>query len=275
MAIFQQKKVDLQLFYLVFGESVVNDAVGLVLFDTCSKVVTSNGQINALFSFGNLAFIFCASFLLGVFFAVMFALIFRCIDFRRNQVRSYPTLLPLHTQSLTLLQLAELSLFIMITYFPFVCAEFCGISGIVTLLFTAMFAHRYVAPNLSERTANEAESAFRMFSHLSETSVFLILGLSVFKLFKTTSFHYLFLTWTLVACVLARALNVYGLSALYNIIYRRTSEGVVNHNKQRKEEVRNCEEQIDGPECVNYASVSGCARSFRLDIDARTTATQF
>ncbi|GMH61996.1 hypothetical protein TrST_g14153 [Triparma strigata] len=227
LAIFQQKKVDLQLFYLVFGESVVNDAVGLVLFDTCSKVVTSNGQINALFSFGNLAFIFCASFLLGVFFAVMFALIFRCIDFRRNQ-------------------LAELSLFIMITYFPFVCAEFCGISGIVTLLFTAMFAQRYVAPNLSERTANEAESAFRMFSHLSETSVFLILGLSVFKLFKTTSFHYLFLTWTLVACVLARALNVYGLSALYNIIYRRTSEGVVNHNKQRKEELEKIEKLMEG-----------------------------
>ena len=45
----------------------------------------------------------------------------------------------------------------MIVYFPFVCAEFCGISGIVTLLFTAMFSQRYVAPNLSERTANEAE----------------------------------------------------------------------------------------------------------------------
>lgn len=39
LAVFQQKKVDLQLFYLVFGESVVNDAVGLVLFDTCAKVV--------------------------------------------------------------------------------------------------------------------------------------------------------------------------------------------------------------------------------------------
>ncbi|GMI08508.1 hypothetical protein TrLO_g4671 [Triparma laevis f. longispina] len=225
LAVFQQKKVDLQLFYLVFGESVVNDAVGLVLFDTCSKVVTSDGEINALFSFGNLAFIFIASFLLGVFFAVMFALIFRCIDFKHNQ-------------------LAELSLFIMITYFPFVCAEFCGISGIVTLLFTAMFAQRYVAPNLSERTANEAESAFRMFSHLSETSVFLILGLSVFKLFKTTSFHYLFLTWTLVACVLARAINVYGLSLIYNLIYRKTSDGVVGHNKLRKEELEKIDKML-------------------------------
>ena len=39
LAVFSAKKVDLQLFYLVFGESVVNDAVGLVLFDTCSKII--------------------------------------------------------------------------------------------------------------------------------------------------------------------------------------------------------------------------------------------
>ena len=40
-------------------------------------------------------------------------------------------------------------------------------------------------------------------------------------------------------------------------------------------EVRNCEEQIDEPECVKSASVSGCARSSRLDIDVRTSAMQF
>jgi hypothetical protein len=45
----------------------------------------------------------------------------------------------------------------MIVYFPYVCAEFCGISGIVTLLFTAMSTNRYVTPNLSERTITDAE----------------------------------------------------------------------------------------------------------------------
>jgi NhaP-type Na+/H+ or K+/H+ antiporter len=45
----------------------------------------------------------------------------------------------------------------MIVYFPYVCAEFCGISGIVTLLFTAMFANRYVTPNLSDATKEDAE----------------------------------------------------------------------------------------------------------------------
>ena len=39
LATFQSKKVDPVLFYLVFGESVLNDAVGLVLYDTLAKFV--------------------------------------------------------------------------------------------------------------------------------------------------------------------------------------------------------------------------------------------
>ena len=41
------------------------------------------------------------------------------------------------------------------------------------------------------------------------------------------------------------------------------------------EEVRSSKEQIDEPECVKSATVSGCAIIFRLEIDARTTAMQF
>ena len=39
LAVFQAKRVDPQLFYMVFGESVLNDAVGLVLFETFRKFV--------------------------------------------------------------------------------------------------------------------------------------------------------------------------------------------------------------------------------------------
>jgi NhaP-type Na+/H+ or K+/H+ antiporter len=39
LAVFQEKRVDPHLFYLVFGESVLNDAVGLVLFKAFAKFV--------------------------------------------------------------------------------------------------------------------------------------------------------------------------------------------------------------------------------------------
>ena len=78
------------------------------------------------------------SLLMGLFFTILFASTLRTFNFRSNH-------------------LIELSLFVMIVYFPYVCAEFCGISGIVTLLFTAMFANRYVTPNLSDATKEDAE----------------------------------------------------------------------------------------------------------------------
>ena len=39
LAVFQELRVDPTLFYIVFGESVLNDAVGIVLFRTFSKFV--------------------------------------------------------------------------------------------------------------------------------------------------------------------------------------------------------------------------------------------
>ena len=40
LAVFSELKVDPSLFYLVFGESVINDAVGVVLFNTFAKFVS-------------------------------------------------------------------------------------------------------------------------------------------------------------------------------------------------------------------------------------------
>lgn len=67
-------------------------------------------------------------------------------------------------------------------------------------------------------------SFFRLISHISETSIFLILGLSVVKTLKCAEAHFAFLFWTLLVCVVARAFNVYSLSGLYNLVHRGSSE---------------------------------------------------
>ena len=40
--LFAELRVEPNLFYIVFGESVLNDAVGLVLFETASAVIGHN-----------------------------------------------------------------------------------------------------------------------------------------------------------------------------------------------------------------------------------------
>lgn len=205
LAVFQAKRVDPHLFYLVFGESVLNDAVGLVLFKAFSKfVVPENGAGKIVMEFGEFILAFSldaiGSPVLGLFCGVASAFLFKYVDMRGNK-------------------LLELSLYILIMYVPFLLAEMAHLSGIVTILFTGMAAKSFIVPNLSEQTADTAESLFRLAAHLAETSIFLELGLSVFGL--KGSFNATFILWSLMACLLARAVNIYPVTICFNRALRR------------------------------------------------------
>ena len=220
LAVFSAKRVDPHLFYLVFGESVLNDAVGVVLFKAFAQfVVPVNGAGKVVLSFGE----FCISFLLdavgspllGLFCGVVAAFIFKTLDMRNTK-------------------LLELSLYVLIMYVPFLLAELIHLSGIVTILFTGMAARSFVVPNLSLETAKTAESLFRLAAHLAETAIFLELGLSVFGLSMGQNNNYFlttgkFIGWSILACLLARAVNIYPITFFFNRLLRREQEGSASY----------------------------------------------
>jgi len=217
--------VDPHLFYLVFGESVLNDAVGLVLFDAFSKfVVRDNGAGKVVIGVGEFIFGFLfdsiGSPVLGLLCGCGAALLFKHVDMRSSR-------------------LLELSVYTLLVYFPFLLAQCLKLSGIVTILFTGMTARAYVVPNLSEATADTAEVLFRLFAHLAETSIFLELGMSVFGL--RGSFKGLFTLWALLACLLGRALNVYPIAFLYNLHLQLEpkSEDEIAEDKRRRRRRKN------------------------------------
>jgi len=205
LAVFSSKKVDPHLFYLVFGESMINDAVGLVLFTALAHLVeqqqASGGDVAVGQEVAQFLLDFTMGFLgslcLGTVFALVFAYFLKIVDFR-------------HTP------LFELCLYVTIMYFPFVVAEICHLSGIVTVLFTGIAAKRYAEPNLSSNTASNADTVFRLTAHLTETIIFLELGLSVFGLLGSGAFHAGFVACSLGACLVGRAINIYPITALYN-----------------------------------------------------------
>ncbi|KAL7581310.1 hypothetical protein ACA910_006074 [Epithemia clementina (nom. ined.)] len=200
LAVFQAKRVDPQLFYLVFGESVLNDAVSLVLFNAFKDFVKKDngaGKVAVGMSEFILGFLYdsIGSPLLGLLCGLATAWMFKRIDFRPTRV-------------------LELSLFILIMYVPFLLAELLDLSGIVTILFSGLAAKAYVVPNLSAITVQHADILIRLASHLAETAIFLELGLSVFGL--KGSIHVAFICWTIVVCLIARAAHVYPITYLYN-----------------------------------------------------------
>jgi len=205
LAVFKAKKVDPQLFYLVFGESALNDALAIVLFDSFSRFVAKDNDAESI-ALGFMGFfidLFLNSFgslFLGGFCGLGTAYLFKQLDMRQNR-------------------LMEISLYLLLVYIPFLLAEVLKLSGIVTILFTGAAANRYVVPNLSSITKVNADMLFRLLAHLAETSIFLELGLSVFGLIG--HWNWKFIGWSLVATLIARGLNIVPLSLLFNLYLLR------------------------------------------------------
>jgi sodium/hydrogen exchanger 8 len=202
LAVFKVKKVDPQLFYLCFGESVLNDALAIVLFYSFGKFVSTdvvNGY-DATLAVGqffiDLFLNSVGSLILGCTGGMIAAFIFKQIEMRNNR-------------------LVEISVYVLLMYIPFLIAEILQVSGIVTILFTGISANRYVVPNLSNITKVNADMIFRLGAHLAETAIFLELGLSVFGVIG--HWNWSFIGWSLLACFVGRAMNVYPLSFIYNI----------------------------------------------------------
>ena len=207
LGVLQAKRVDPHLFSLVFGESALNDAVAIVLFRSFASMLEDDvGKIDGVFdSILQILFDFLyqavGSPCLGIVFAFVIALLFKYVDLRETKM-------------------IELSLFVLLMYFPFVMAEEIHLSGIVSIFFAGLSARRYIEPNVSDETKHNAEVLFHLISYLSETCIFLELGLSVFGL--SGSFQWRFIGLAFLAALFGRAMSVYPLSILFNLSLEET-----------------------------------------------------
>ncbi|OEU11722.1 Na_H_Exchanger-domain-containing protein [Fragilariopsis cylindrus CCMP1102] len=204
LGVLNAKKVNPHLFSLVFGESALNDAVAIVLFQSYSRLVRMGGienqqslvhEISSFVTVFLLDIVGCP--IMGMIFAFVSALVFKHVDFYGTPI-------------------LELSLYILIIYFPFIVAEVLGMSGIVTIFFTGIFARRYIEPNISEETKHNAEVIFSLVAYLAEVCIFINLGLSVFGF--QGSFHWAFIGCAFLASLIGRAMSIYPISFFSNFL---------------------------------------------------------
>ncbi|RHY89334.1 hypothetical protein DYB35_007812 [Aphanomyces astaci] len=207
LAVFQQLNVDPKLFYIIFGESVLNDAISIVLFNTFSKFIGVNIIHAHAISYAVLDFVgVCVgSIFVGVFFGCVSSLALK------------------HLKHLTLMH--EVSLFLLFAYMPFLVAEVLELSGIVSVLFAGMLMKHYTSNNLSP-----AAQDMYTINLLPQP---LYLGLSFFTMERGLSVP--FMLWAILACLVARAMHVYPLAMLRNACLRRGrshSETRLSRNEQ-------------------------------------------
>jgi len=200
LAIFSALDVDPVLNMLVFGESILNDAVSIVL--TSSIIALANESDKNLSSWvlfyeavSNFIKTFFASAAIGVASGLISALLLKHVDLRKT-----PSL--------------EFSMMLIFCYLPYSFAEGIHLSGIMAILFCGIVMSHYTHFNLSPVTQITVQQTFRTLAFLAETAVFAYLGLAIF------SFNHdvrpAFVIWTVILCLIGRAANIFPLSFVMN-----------------------------------------------------------
>lgn len=204
LAIFNDLHVDVNLYALVFGESLLNDVVAIVLatsVENYAKLATSGADISGSAAFfhalSTFLYVFGLSLLLGISAGCATALVTKF-----TRLRDFPLL--------------ESSLFLLMSYSSSLIAEVCDLSGIVTVLFCGICQAHYTYNNLSNESRLRTKNFFQLLNFLAENFIFSYIGVSLFT-FPRHQWDVVFISSSFVVIALGRFCNIYPLSALFNI----------------------------------------------------------
>ncbi|KOM53223.1 hypothetical protein LR48_Vigan09g188200 [Vigna angularis] len=149
LSIFQELGTDVNLYALVFGESVLNDAMAISLYRTMSSVKAQPSGQN------------------------LFMVVVRFLETFVGSMSAEEFMVPSSLQNL------ESCLFVLFPYFSYMLAEGLGLSGIVSILFTGIVMKHYAYSNLSQSSQRFASAFFELISSLAETFVFIYMGFDI------------------------------------------------------------------------------------------------
>uniref|UniRef100_A0ACD5ZUR8 Uncharacterized protein n=1 Tax=Avena sativa TaxID=4498 RepID=A0ACD5ZUR8_AVESA len=200
LSIFQELGTDVDLYALVFGESVLNDAMAISLYRTMASLRTNASSQNIFVVILRFLENFFGSMSTGVGAGFISALLFK-----------YSTLGVENLYNL------ESCLFVLFPYFSYMLAEGFGLSGIVSILFTGIVMKRYTFPNLSEDSQRFTASLFHLLSSLAETFVFIYMGFDIAMEHQSWS-HIGFIFFSIIFILVARAANVFSCAFLVNLV---------------------------------------------------------
>ncbi|XP_062191942.1 sodium/hydrogen exchanger 6-like isoform X1 [Phragmites australis] len=257
LAIFQELGTDVNLYALVFGESVLNDAMAISLYRTMSSL-RANASAQNFFvvilrfletffgstSTGIMTKFICTR-MLNRFPAHGFGVSMRSVSpglhFLHVYLILYAQLSKCHSvpDFLTVAGLVvgftsaflfkyaglgienlhnlESCLFVLFPYFSYMLAEGFGLSGIVSILFTGIVMKRYTFSNLSEDSQQFTTAFFHLLSSLAETFVFIYMGFDIAMERQSWS-HIGFIFFSIIFILVARAANVFSCAYLLNLV---------------------------------------------------------
>ncbi|GIY63796.1 hypothetical protein CDAR_601431 [Caerostris darwini] len=197
LAVFEEIHVNEVLYIIVFGESLLNDAVTVVLYHMFEGY-TEMGIPNILpiDYFSGVASFFVVSLggtFIGIFFGVMTAFLSKFT----TPVAVIEPMFP----------------FIM-GYLSYLFAEMFHLSGILSLIFCGITMKNYVVENISNKSHVTVKYVTKMLATASETIIFVVLGVSTVN--DSHEWNTWFVLFSILFCSVYRAIGVVVLSWFLN-----------------------------------------------------------
>lgn len=197
LAVFEEIHVNEILYIVVFGESLLNDAVTVVLyhmFETYNEMGAQNIQITDVVN-GALSFL-CVAFG-GVFVGVIWGFLTGLVTRFTDHVRV----------------IEPIFVFVM-AYLAYLNAEIFHWSGILAITFCGITMKNYVEANISHKSHTTVKYALKMLSSSSETIIFIFLGVATVN--NKHDWNTWFVVLTIVFCSVFRVIGVIILVAIAN-----------------------------------------------------------
>ncbi|OPJ78078.1 sodium/hydrogen exchanger 5 isoform B [Patagioenas fasciata monilis] len=161
LAVFEEVHVNETLFIIVFGESLLNDAVTVVLYKVFNSFVELGpARIHATDYVKGVASFFLVSLggtAVGLLFAFLLALITRFT----KRVR-----------------IIEPLFVFLLAYVAYLAAEMVSLSSILAVTFCGICCKKYVEANISQKSRTTVKYTMKTLASSSETIIFMFLGIS-------------------------------------------------------------------------------------------------
>ncbi|KAG7155994.1 Sodium/hydrogen exchanger 2-like 2 [Homarus americanus] len=197
LAVFEEIHVEEVLYILVFGESLLNDGVTVVLyhlFEGYSELGEDNIMLVDIAS-GVASFLLVA--LGGTVIGIIWGFLTAFVTRFTSQVRV----------------IEPIFVFVM-SYLAYLNAEIFHLSGILSITFCGITMKNYVEQNISTKSHTTIKYAMKMLASSSETVIFMFLGVSTVQ--SKHDWNTWFVIFTIFFCSIYRILGVWIFSTMCN-----------------------------------------------------------
>ncbi|VDL99954.1 unnamed protein product [Schistocephalus solidus] len=192
LEIFQETGVNLGLYHMVFGESLLNDAVTIVLYSIMKEFINSVSVSSEDVGKGFASFFTISLGGLGV--GIAFGVVSSILTRFKSE---FSTLL-----------------LILLAYLSYILGDCLGWSGLISMVGCGLVQAAYAFNNISNDSRVALRQIVKQIAEVCESLIFFLIGISLF--ISDLRWSSGFCLWGIVICVIVRALVVLLLSWLIN-----------------------------------------------------------